>query len=118
MIAIPARDLLLRSVDTTWTADDWERLPHGDGNRYEIIGGMLYLSSTPSVRHQRIVRQTVLGLHNQIDVRGLGMTLWSPIGVFMPGCDPVQPDILVILADRFAIIGEHRIVGVPALIVE
>jgi Uma2 family endonuclease len=46
------------------------------------------------------------------------MTLWSPIGVFMPGSDPVQPDLLVIRADNLGIIGERRVDGVPALIVE
>ncbi len=115
---MPVHELLLHSVDANWTAEDWERLSHRDGNRYEIIGGVLYLSTSPSLRHQRIVRQIVVELRWQIDDVGLGMTLWSPIGVFMPGSDPVQPDVLVVLAADFAIIGERRIDGIPALMVE
>ena len=118
VISLPAREMLLRSVEATWTAADWEQLPHEDGARYEIIDGVLYVSTAPSVRHQRVIRRAVLQLVDQIDERGLGMTLWSPIGVFMPGSDPVQPDVLVVLAADFAIIGERRIDGVPALMVE
>ncbi|MFN8515430.1 MAG: Uma2 family endonuclease [Chloroflexia bacterium] len=118
MISTPIRETLLRSVDATWTAADWEQLPHDDGRRYEIIGGVLYVRTAPSLRHQRIARQVVLRLHQQLDSRALGMTLWPPIGVFMSGADPVQPDILVILVADYAIIGERRIDGVPALVVE
>jgi len=118
VITLPAREMLLRSVEATWTAADWEQLPHEDGNRYEITDGVLYVSTAPSVRHQRVIRRAVFQLRDQIDERGLGMTLWSPIGVFMPGSDPVQPDLLVVLAADFAIIGERRIDGVPALVAE
>jgi hypothetical protein len=56
VITQPERELLLRSVDATWTAADWEELPHDDGRRYEIIGRLLYMSTAPSLRHQRIAR--------------------------------------------------------------
>ena len=46
------------------------------------------------------------------------MTIWSPIGVFMPQCDPVQPDLLVIPTNNLDIIHDRRIDGVPALIIE
>jgi Uma2 family endonuclease len=118
VITLPAREMLLRSVEATWTAADWEQLPHGDGTRYEIVDGMLYARTAPSLRHQRVARQAFLGLHQQIDSRGLGMTLWAPIGVFMPGSDPVQPDVLVIHADDFALLAGQRFAGIPALIIE
>jgi Uma2 family endonuclease len=118
VVAQASRELLLRSVDATWTAEDWELLSHEAGRRYEIIDGVLYVSTAPSARHQRILRRSFIELHEQIDERGIGMTLWSPIGVFMPGSDPVQPDLLVIRADNLGIIGERRVDGVPALIVE
>lgn len=43
---------------------------------------------------------------------------FSPIGVFMPGCDPVQPDLVVVLKARAHIIREKHIYGVPDMIVE
>jgi Uma2 family endonuclease len=37
----------------------------------------------------------------------------------MPGCDPVQPDVLVVRADQASILRDDKhIQGVPALIVE
>lgn len=36
----------------------------------------------------------------------------------MPGCDPVQPDVVVVRAEDRGTIYDRRINGVPALIVE
>lgn len=54
----------------------------------------------------------------QIDDTGIGLTAWSPIGLLMPGCDPVQSDIVVVRHDDRGMIYDRRINGVPALIVE
>jgi Uma2 family endonuclease len=110
-------ELLLRSPEADWNAARWATLGD-DGNRYEVIAGVLYMSTAPSVVHQLIIRQTARVLFAQVDDAGLGVTLWSPIGVFMPGCDPVQPDLLVVGASDLGILTPERINGVPALIVE
>ena len=39
-----------------WTYADWETLPY-DGNRYEIIDGVLYMTTAPSNFHQWIVKR-------------------------------------------------------------
>jgi Uma2 family endonuclease len=83
-----------------------------------VVDGVLYLSTAPSFFHQWVVRQTLLALHEQVDRPGLGTTIMAPIGVFMPGCDPVQPDLLVVSAADRGIIRGGRIEGVPALLVE
>lgn len=107
----------LRSLRADWSRERWEQLPD-DGNRYEVIDGVLYTTTAPSAFHQWIVRQIVRALFVQIDDQRLGVTLWAPIGVFMPGCDPVQPDILVVRTANLGIIRDRRIYGVPDLIVE
>jgi Uma2 family endonuclease len=89
-----------------------------DGNRYEVIDGVLYATGIPSYFHQWIVRQTALLLMAQIDDIGIGETTWAPIGLFMPGRDPVQPDIVVIRREDLGIVHDGRIHGVPALLVE
>jgi Uma2 family endonuclease len=109
--------LAMRSLDATWNRARWEELP-ADGNRYEVIDGVLYMSTAPSPFHQWIVRQIFLALHQQIDNRGIGITLFSPIGLFMPGCDPVQPDIVVIRTADLDIIHHGKIEGIPALLIE
>lgn len=107
----------LRSVDATWNRARWETLPN-DGNRYEVIDGVLYMSTAPSIFHQWIIRQLLFALHAQIDAVGGGTTLMAPIGGFMPGCDPVQPDVVVVGASQSHLFQDGCIEGVPALIVE
>ncbi len=110
-------ELALRSHDATWDRAQWESLPD-DGNRYEVIDGVLYMSTAPSVFHQWIIHQLVRTLFVQIEDAGIGLVLWSPLGVFMPGCDPVQPDVVVIRKADLGIIRGRRIEGEPALLVE
>jgi Uma2 family endonuclease len=110
-------ELMLRSSEATWNRARWEQLPD-DGNRYEVIDGVLYMTTAPSFFHQWVIRQIFLTLYPQIDQCGVGLTLWSPIGVFMPHCDPVQPDLLVIRTADLGIIHDRRIHGVPALMIE
>jgi Uma2 family endonuclease len=110
-------ELALRSSDADWNRERWEQLPD-DGNRYEVIDGVLYMATAPSNFHQWIIRQTVRQLFRQIDEPDVGVTLWSPIGLFMPGCDPVQPDIVVIRSSDLDIMHDRRIYGIPALLIE
>lgn len=113
----PPPELGLRSHDATWNRARWETLP-ADGNRYEIIDGVLYVSTAPRSFHQWIVQHLFLTLHRQIDETGVGLTFLAPIGVFMPGCDPVQPDITVVRAADRGLFRGGRIEGVPALLIE
>lgn len=110
-------ELTLRSPKANWDRARWEQLP-ADGNRYEVIDGVLYMSTAPSAFHQWIIRQMFLVLHEQIDTPGVGTTLWSPIGIFMPGCDPIQPDLFVVRSEDLGIFRDRRVFGVPALLVE
>ncbi len=57
-------------------------------------------------------------LIEQLDRSGFGLTTWAPIGLFMPGCDPVQPDIVMIQTSDLGIIHDRRIFGIPTLLVE
>ena len=42
-----------------------------DGNRYEVIAGVLYLTPTPSVFHQWAIRLIFLNLYQQLDSKDL-----------------------------------------------
>jgi Uma2 family endonuclease len=76
------------------------------------------MSTSPSFFHQWIIRLAARTFMAQIDDLGLGITVFSPIGVFMPGCDPVQPDLVVIRAADMSIIHDARINGVPTILAE
>jgi Uma2 family endonuclease len=100
-----------------WTCADWEALPD-DGNRYEIIDGVLYMTTAPGSFHQWIIQglQEFIGI--PVRRQGLGYAFAAPIGLLMPHCDPVQPDFVVVLKAHAAIIHDRRIRGVPDIIVE
>lgn len=100
-----------------WTFADWERLPD-DGNRYEIIDGVLYMSTAPSFFHQWIILQLTEYIGIPAKNAGIAIPIFAPVGVLMPGCDPVQPDFALVRSSNAAIIRDRRIRGVPDLIVE
>ncbi|MCC6612407.1 MAG: Uma2 family endonuclease [Anaerolineae bacterium] len=101
-----------------WTRADWETLPHGDGNRYEILGGYLYVSTSPSLFHQYILKRCYRLIGLAAEDAGLGQAFFAPVGVFMPGCDPVQPDFVFVGNASADILRERHIYGVPDVIVE
>ena len=100
-----------------WTLADWETLPD-DGNRYEIIDGVLYMSTAPSFFHQWISQQLYDLIGYPAKQQGVAIPVFAPIGVIMPGCDPIQPDFVIVLKEHAGIIRDRRIFGVPDLIVE
>lgn len=100
-----------------WSYAFWERLDHEQA-RYEVIDGVLYVTTAPSFFHQWIVQNFVRYLGAPAMDQGLAFGVPSPVGVIMPGCDPVQPDYVIVLAARASIIRDRRIRGVPDLLVE
>lgn len=118
MTAITTIDLFLRSADASWTQEKWERLP-ADGNRYEVIDGVLYMSTAPGFSHQRIIARLQRHIGIPLEDRGLAVAVDAPVGLIMPGTDPVQPDFMLIRRERMSIVGDDdRVHGVPDLIVE
>lgn len=108
----------LRSPDATWCYERWQRLPD-DGNRYEVIDGVLYMSTAPSFWHQQIVICLIELVGLPLKAQGIAIPSASPVGVIMEGADPVQPDFLLIRRERKSIVAEDgRVRGVPDLIAE
>src|SRR5438874_12262053 len=105
-------ELALRSQDGGWDRRRWEQLPD-DGNRYEVIDGVLYMTTAPSSFHQWIVNRLEHYITIPAEDQGVAFAFTAPIGVIMPGCDPAQPDFVVVLASRTSIFREGRIRGVP-----
>jgi len=109
----------LGSDNASWTYEMWERLPN-DGNRYEIIDGVLYMATVPGFSHGKVVVNLLRDIEFPLDRSGVAFGVMAPIGVVMPGSDPVvQPDFLLIRSERSSLIADDgRIRGVPDLIAE
>lgn len=100
----------------TW--QDVQQLPD-DGKRYEAIGGELWVTPAPSVRHQRISVRLERALDDLLVRPGLGEIFHAPLGVEFPATgEGVQPDILFVSNERRGIVAEEWIRGAPDLVVE
>ncbi len=100
----------------TW--EDVERMPD-DGNRYEFIGGRLYMTPAPVTRHQRVSKRLQLALVRLLEETGHGEVFYAPCLVEFPSTsDRVQPDLLFVSNERQGIITEKLMLGAPDLVVE
>jgi Uma2 family endonuclease len=100
-----------------WTFADLEKLDD-DGNHYEIIDGVLYVTTSPSNFHHWITKKLYNMLGKPAEDAGIAEAGWAPMGVFMPGCDPVEPGFFLIRRDNIGILNRGKVRGVPDLIVE
>jgi Uma2 family endonuclease len=101
-----------------WTYEDYLRLPD-DGNRYEIIEGVLYVTNAPNYDHQFTVIEIAYWVKQFVTENNFGVVLTAPFEVHLsPTTRPVQPDVLFIKADRQPASGAKFFEGLPDLIVE
>ena len=96
--------------------EDYARLPTGDGKRYEVLDGELYVTPAPSPLHQRLSKRLQRRLEDYFEARGLGEVFNAPIDLILARYDIVEPD-LVIVAEP-AQISQRGIEGVPLLVAE
>ena len=69
-----------------WTYADWEELPD-DGNRYEIIDGVLYMTTAPSFFHQWIVNRLERHITIPAEDQGLAFAFTNEArGASSAGC--------------------------------
>jgi Uma2 family endonuclease len=100
-----------------WTYHHYAALPD-DGQRYEIIDGVLYMTPSPNGAHQDAVLWLAHYLLIHVKVAGLGQVYVAPFDVELAPDLVVQPDVTVILKANEQIIMPTRITGAPDLVVE
>jgi Uma2 family endonuclease len=104
--------------ERTLTIADWEAMPHGDGNRYEIIEGELFVSCSPGLTHQRVVSNLLISFGIFLEKNRIGEVLTNA-GVILSKSSGVIPDIVVFLNEQSdTIITGDRLTGPPALVIE
>lgn len=112
-LAVPAATVITVPKGRSLTVADLENLPD-DGNRYELIDGILVVTPSPSHLHQR----AALRLSHLLDdaSRGTGLeALAAPFDVDLAIDTRFVPDVLVAVE---AEIGPKRLETAPLLIVE
>lgn len=102
------------------TAEEYFALPE-DGNRYELIDGVLTMSPSASADHQRVSKQIYDQLNPFVTNRGLGEVFYEidvQFGQSLDGRDIVyRPDVICFLGPASREIG-GRFDIVPDVVVE
>ncbi len=76
-----------------YTVDDLENFPD-DGNRYELLDGMLLVTPSPAVSHQIVAGRLQVRLAMAVQVTGHAYVV-GPGAVVRPPGTQLEPDILV-----------------------
>ena len=93
---------------------DYLELP--DEPRCELILGRIYVTPSPTFRHQAVAGLLWRQLH-EVAERTSGAAAIAPLDVTLADHSVVQPDVIYVSASRLAIVGD-RIEGAPDLLVE
>jgi Uma2 family endonuclease len=100
------------------TYDDLLEIPD-DGKRYEIIGGELVVTPSPTANHQRVLFQLIRLLDAFVLEHGGGELFFAPFDVQLGYYDIVEPDLVFIATEQGRVPGEHhKFEGSPVLVVE
>ena len=103
----------------SWTYEDYLRLPD-DGNRYEVIRGILYVTPAPNFQHQFAVGRLFRCFDEFVFDQGLGVVLTAPFDILLPFgiASPVEPDVMVFRTGNAPQGEDKNFQGVPDLVLE
>ena len=88
-------DSMGMAISAGWTVEQLATLPD-DGKRYEIIDGELYVTPSPTYRHQDAVAELLGRLRAYLKIQRAGSALCAPADVEFSQRTVVEPDILVL----------------------
>jgi Uma2 family endonuclease len=100
------------------TIADLDAFPDDDGNRYELIGGELFVSRAPGIPHQRVLHNLQLELGQYLKA--------NPVGILVPGAgaifsdyDAVIPDLAFVRHERWdQVVTGEKFTGALDLVIE
>jgi Uma2 family endonuclease len=106
------------TIEPLLTVADLDAFPEDDGNRYELIGGELFVSRAPGIPHQRVLSNLIVALSDYLRA--------NPIGIVVPGAgaifsdyDAVIPDLTFVRNERWdQVVTGEKFTGAPDLVIE
>lgn len=104
-------------VQGHWTYNSYATLPD-DGQRYEIVDGVLFMTPAPNIPHQKVAQRLFRYLAALVEDADLGQVFIAPVDVELSPQVVVQPNLIVILNANIQKITSSRVVGAPDLVVE
>ncbi len=105
------------AIRKRWRVDEVRALPD-DGNRYEVIRGVLLVTPAPRPIHQRAVLLLAMMLEPYCERTGIGRVYQSPADVEFDDETMVQPDLFVIPGRTGRVPSSWRMMAKPLLAVE
>jgi len=82
----------VRPLPIRYTVDDLEFMPE-DTNRYELIGGKLFVSRAPHLDHQLLITNFIFVFGEYLKKNPIGIIVTTPGVIFSPK-DAVIPDLV------------------------
>lgn len=79
------------TIEPLLTVADLDACPD-DNNRYELIGGELFVSRAPGISHQRILYNLLIALGRYLEQRPIGIPV-PGTGLILSDYDAVIPDL-------------------------
>lgn len=106
------------NVERLLTIADLDAFPDDDGNRYELIEGVLYLSTSPGLPHQLVLNNLQFELTSYLRASQTGVIVPGP-GTILSNYDAVIPDIVIIRNERWnSVTSAQKVTGAPDIVVE
>jgi Uma2 family endonuclease len=99
-----------------WTVARYRAMPD-DGRRYELIAGTLYMTPSPRRPHQDALGELYLWLRQRLEGTGVYVAV-APFDVYLGDDAVVQPDLLVLAADRLHLLADDGVHGAPSVVIE
>lgn len=90
---------MVSRIEPLLTVADLDAFPEDDGNRYELIGGELFVSCAPGISHQRILHNLQIGLSEYLKE--------NPVGIVVPGAGAIFSDYDAVIPDLAFVRHEH-----------
>lgn len=100
-----------------WTYEDYDALPD-DGQRYEIMDGVLLMAPSPGPLHQSVSMALSFYLYQRVNQAGFGRVFAAPLDVELAPKQVFQPDLFVLLNTNASKVTTTRVIGAPDLVIE